>query len=92
MLFFPFTRFKSAPRDISLTIHPLVTLEDWVGAVHFALIDDALSEADQERLLDLITEDPDAQALFRQAIDDEAMISACFSAMSAAPGEPALSS
>lgn len=81
MLFFPFTGSKSATRDIPLPIHPLETLENWVGAVHFALIDGLLSEADQERLLELIADDPDARRLFGQAIYDEAMISGCFSAI-----------
>lgn len=66
-------------RELTLPIHPAVTLEDWVGVVQFALIDGVLSNAQEAELIEQLHADPEAMRFYRQACLDEVELTALFS-------------
>lgn len=64
--------------DIALPIHPLVTLEDWVGMVYEAMLDSALSPDAQAKVLRDIRDDADASRLYERVCRDEAYLRGLF--------------
>ena len=66
------------PRTVSLSIHPLVTLEEWVGAVQIAIMEDTLMPSQAARALAQIYSDPQALCFYQQACADELFLSEVF--------------
>lgn len=65
---------SQSSRDVALPIHPAVTLEDWVGQVHGAMLDQALSHEKLDELLDQIIGDSAALEFFTELCMNENMI------------------
>lgn len=65
------TGFIRPPREIALPIHPAVTLEDWVGAIHLVILDGGLDANQQADLLAQIDRDPLSRKYYEQACADE---------------------
>lgn len=84
----PIKSHPAGHRELALPIHPCVTLEDWVGASHIALIDGELGPREQALLIESIERDPATAALFRQACEDEALLRACYAQALGANARP----
>ena len=69
---------SQAPRDVALPIHPAVTLEDWVGTVHIAMIDSAMTHEQVDALMQQICADPEALRYFAEACHFHELITSAF--------------
>lgn len=88
MVFSKTSKMRPA-RRVPLPIHPLVTLEDWVGAIQYAIMDGSLIPSQAARSLEAIYSDPEALRQYEQACRDEQMLAELFAQARSAQPEPA---